>query len=209
MLPQLLQNPLQQLGGPGAVPTYNMPAFTAQQYQQSPGYAAALQGGQQALQNTGATTTGALSGNTLKALQGFGTGLANQDYQQAYSNYATNYQNQFNANNSNFWNTYNALNQGNTNTFNWLNTLSGNGQNAALGLGALGNAATGNIGNALIGAGNAAAAGAIGTGNAISGGLGSIATILGSPTSGYNSSILAQILGGGSSAGYDAAGGGA
>lgn len=181
MLPQLTG--LLQPGGqlrtsplPGPIPSYNMPAFTAQMYQQSPGYAATMQGGTQALQNAGATKTGALSGNTLRALQGYGTGLANADYQQGYNNYAANYQNQFGANNANFWHTYDANNQQNQNLFNWLQTIVGSGQNAGAQLGALGNSAVSNMGNALIGAGNAQAAGLVGAGNNLSSGFNSMAT---------------------------------
>jgi hypothetical protein len=198
----ILTNPMQQLGAPQQ---YNMPAFTAQQYQQSPGYAAQLQGGQQALQNAGANTTGAMSGNVLKALQGYGTGLANQDFQQAYQNYATNYQNQFGANNSNYWNQYNAMNQQNSNAFNWLSQLSGMGQNAAAQTGGFGANAATNIGSAQIGAGNALAAGQVGQANALTGGLNSLTTNLLSPTSGYQNSLLASLLqGGGGQAAYGA-----
>jgi hypothetical protein len=185
---QLLQNPLSQLG---PIPQYNMPAYA---YQQSPGYAVALQGGTSALQNAGATTTGALSGNILQALQGFGTQQANQDYQQNYQNYATNYGNQFNANNANFWNQYNALNQGNTNTFNWLSQLAGTGQNAGANLGTIGTTAAANTGNALIGAGNAQAAGTVGAANAAAGGLNSLSTLLTSPSNSLQNSFIGSLL---------------
>lgn len=194
----LLQNPLSKLGAP---PQYNMPEFTAQMYQQSPGYNATLQGGTQALQNAGATKTGALSGNVLKALQGAGTQLANTDFQQGYQNYATNYFNQFGQNNQNYWKQYDALNQGNSNTFNWLQMIAGAGQNAGANLGSLGNQSAGNIGNALIGAGNAQAAGTVGAGNAAAGGLNSLATMLASPTGGNSNSLLAALLSGNSMGG--------
>jgi len=195
----LLANPI----AGAQIPTYNMPQFGAQEYQQSPGYSFALQGGTQALQNAGATTTGAMSGNVLKALQGFGTGLANQDYQQNYQNFATNYGNQFTANNSNFWSTANANAKNQSDIFNRLAQLAGSGQNAGASLGALGNTAAGNIGNAYIGAGNAGAAGTIGSANATTGGLNSLATLLQSPNGG-NNSLIAQLLagGGGGSANY-------
>lgn len=187
-----LQSPLSRMGPP---PSYNMPGFTAGMYQHSPGYNAALQGGVEALQNAGTTTTGALSGNTLKALQGYGTQAANQDYQQAYQNYATNYSNQFTGNNANFWNQYNAGNQQNQNIFNWLSQLGGGGQSAAAGLGGLGATAAGNAGNALIGAGSANAAGMLGVGNAFSGGLNSLSTMLARPNS--DSSLIAALMAGG------------
>ena len=83
---------LAQVPGFNNAPEYNLPAYN---WQQSPGYAAALQGGTDALQNAGATRGGALSGNTLKALSQYGTGAANQDYQQGYANNAAAYGNQF------------------------------------------------------------------------------------------------------------------
>jgi hypothetical protein len=189
----ILQNPQTALG---PAPTYNMPAYTAQMYQQSPGYNALLQGQTQALQNAGATTTGALSGNVLQALQGAGTQLANQDYQQNYQNYATNYGNQFNANNANYWNNLQQANNQNSNAFNWLSQLAGSGQNAGASLGALGGQAAGNIGNAFIGAGNAQAAGTIGAANAYTGGINSLATLGVLPSSITSNSLLGQLLGG-------------
>ncbi len=190
----LLQNPLASMGPP---PRYHMHPFTADIYQQSPGYNAALQGGTQALQNAGATTTGAMSGNVLAALRGYGTQAANQDYQQGYQNYATNYQNQFGANNQNFWNTYGANSQTQQNIFNWLSSLGGSGQNAAAQLGGFGQAAAGNVGNAIIGAGQANAAGTIGSSNALTGGFNNALTALLRPTSGYQNSTLSSLLGGG------------
>lgn len=55
-------------------------------YQQSPGYQFELGQGLNAITNKSAATGGIHSGNTLKALQSFGTGLANQDYQQYLGN---------------------------------------------------------------------------------------------------------------------------
>ena len=49
-------------------------------FQSSPGYQFQLSQGLQAIQNQNAGTTGLNSGNTLKALQTYGTGLANQDW---------------------------------------------------------------------------------------------------------------------------------
>lgn len=195
----LLQNPLTALG---PVPRYNMPAYTAQMYQRSPGYNAALQGGVQALQDAGTTTTGALSGNVLRALQGTGTQLANQDYQQNYQNYANNYMNQFSNNNANFWSRYNAANQNQQNIFNRLAQIMGGGQSAAVNQGSQGLTAAGNAGNAIIGGGNALAAGQIGQANAFTGGLGSLLTGLQSPIN--NNSLLAALMNGGGGGGFTA-----
>ena len=192
---QLSVNP-QTTAGPA--PVFNMPQYTAAMYQASPGYNATLQGGTQALQNAGATTTGALSGNVLKALQGYGTGLANADFQQGYQNYATNYTNQFNANNQNYWGTIGQSNTYNQNLYNWLQTLIGSGQNAGASLGALGSQSAANQGNALIGGANATAAGIVGAGNAATGGLNSLSTQMSNPN---NTNFLATLLNGGSGGG--------
>ncbi len=198
----LQQDTLKQLG---PLPLYNMLPYTAQMYQQSPGYNAALQGGVGALQNAGATTTGGLSGNTLKALMGYGTGLANADYQQNYQNYANNYMNQFKSNSGQYWNAYNAENQYKGNLYNWLGNLGTQGLDAALKVGQQGVTATNNAGNALIGAGAATAAGTLGTTNALGGTVNSLSTLLNSPTSANNNSLLSSLLYG--QGGYGGSGG--
>ena len=60
--------------------------LTAAQFQASPGYQFQLQQGEEAILNNAAATGGSgINGNTLKALQTYGTGLANQDWNTAYS----------------------------------------------------------------------------------------------------------------------------
>lgn len=130
--------------------------FSAQQYQQSPGYQFQLQQGLNATQNAAAAHGGVYSGNTLKALTQYGQGLANTDYQQALQNYMTQQ----------------------SNTFNKLSGLAGSGQNAAANLGGFSGQTAAAIGNNITGAGSALAAGQIGVGNAASGGLNSLAYLL-------------------------------
>lgn len=192
------------------IPVFNMPAFTAAQYHESPGYKFELGQGEQAIRDAASASGGAVSGNMLKQLQGYGTGLANQDYQQAYQNYASNYINKFNANNQNYWNNFNAGNQnywnaynaganrygteagllGNwqSNLFNMLNTMAGAGQNAGANLGSLGQGAASNAGQDIIGGGNAIAAGQIGSANALVGGLTGL-------TNSFNPFLLAALSG--------------
>lgn len=223
---QFLQPVTNQLGAPPTLsqpgaynPTpYAMPDFN---YQQSPGFAAALSGGVNALQNAGAGRGGALSGNVLRALSQYGTQQANQDYQQNYQNFAQNYQNQyaannqnqlnqynaavqsglnqFNAGNSNYWNQFNALNQNRAQTINALTGFAGAGQNAAAQTGGFAQQAAGNAGNALIGAGNALAAGQIGAANAQTGGINSFLTALNAPQNNNSllSSLYTNLFGGG------------
>jgi hypothetical protein len=125
--------------------------FTAQDYlnNQDPGYQFQLQQGQNALQNSQAAGSGALSGAAMKGLIGY-----NQDYA------STGYQNAFNRWQSNQSNIYSRL-----------MGLAGLGENAAAGAG---NAATSfgqSIGNAGMAAGAAGAAGTVGTANALMGGI--------------------------------------
>ena len=121
--------------------------FSPAQYTQSPGYAFQMSQGIDAIDNS-ASARG-ISGNTLKALDQFGQGVANQDYQQAYQNYTAN-QNQ---------------------NFSQLYTLAGGGQNAAANLGGFGaNMATA-VGNNITGAANAGAAATAAGANAATGAI--------------------------------------
>ncbi len=67
--------------------------FTLAQFQQDPGYQFQMQQGQQAIQR--AAAAGGVGGGTLKDLQSYSQGLANNDYQQAFNNYQTQQNNQF------------------------------------------------------------------------------------------------------------------
>ena len=139
---------LQSLVGNGANGIATSP-FSAAMYQQSPGYQWQMDQGTQAVMNHAGALGGLNSGNTLKALQTYGQGLANQDYYQAANQYA-NWQNQI---------------------YNMTSGLSNTGANAAgmtAGLGA--NTAT-QIGSNMMGAGNAISAGQVAGANAIGNGL--------------------------------------
>lgn len=111
-------------------------SFSMDDFQQDPGYQFQMQQGQQAIQRASAAKGLNMSGGTLKDLQSYSQGLANQDYQQAYQNYNTNQTNQFGR----------------------LSTIAGMGQNATNNL----DAASMNYGNQVagtqMGLGNAAAA---------------------------------------------------
>lgn len=157
-------------GGIGTGPI-NAP-FTTAQFQNSPGYQFQLQQGVQAAENAASATGGALGGNTLQALTQYGTGLANQDY----------------------WNAYNAYVNRQNQQFNQLNSLVGGGQNAAAGLGGFAANTGQSIGNNIIGAGNAISAGQVAGSNAIGNSLGSI----GNNFLLYNALSGGNLLGGGS-----------
>lgn len=174
-------------GSPLAMPTYNMPTYGAAQYQSSPGYQFQLQQGLGAVNNAATLGSGVNSGNTLKALQTYGQGVANQDYQQGYQNYSQNYLNQYNA----------QTNNAQTN-FSRLQTLAGSGQNAAAGLGALGSQVAGQVGSNTLGAGNAQAAGSIAQGQTLSNLLSTLTASGGSSTPSYLQQIYAGLYSGGS-----------
>ncbi len=197
---QFLGQTPQQLAGLGAPPTLNYtlptdPSLTGQ-FQQSPGYQYNLQQQQQAIQNSAAGKTGALSGNMLQALQGNASGLANQDYGQFYNWLTQGQLTNYNAANNNYWNQYDAANQNQTNTFNRLFSLGQLGSNAAAGAGQTGAGLTSNIGNALIGQGQALASGQVGSANALASGIGGAAGSI----SGSNFNPLAFLFGQGGGA---------
>lgn len=124
--------------------------FSMADYQEDPGYQFRLREGESAI-NRNALARGRFnSGSVLKALQGYNSGMASQE----------------------FGNAFNRWQSENDARFNRHSSIAGIGQTATNQLGA----ATQNVGNQMagniIGAGNAAAAGRIGVGNAINQGIG-------------------------------------
>ena len=108
------------------LPDFNLPDFNPSGFQQSPGYQWQLGQGIQAAENLGSKSQGTVGGNTLKALQTYGSGLANQDYynwlQSVYTpGYNSQVQNrtaQYNAQVQNRTAQYNAQVQNNTAQYN-------------------------------------------------------------------------------------------
>jgi hypothetical protein len=113
-----------------------------------PGYAFQLQQGNQALQNSAAAGSGALSGAALKDLLKWNQDYAGGAYNDAFNRYQTQ--------------------QGNI--YQRLMGVSQLGQNSASGVGTQGVALAGNAGQAIANAGAAAGAGIVGAGNSLSGG---------------------------------------
>ena len=135
------------MGGYGSLST----PFSQTNWQQDPGYQFRLQEGQKALERSGAAKGMSLSGAQAKALQGYGQGMASQEYGNAYNRYQTDQ----------------------TNLYNRLAGVAGTGQTAANQIGSLGANMANQVSANQIGAGNANAAGwTAGTG-AISNGLNS------------------------------------
>jgi len=63
--------------------------FGMNQFTQDPGYAFRLQQGQKALDASAAARGGLISGNALRAAQGYGQEMASQEYQNAFNRYQT------------------------------------------------------------------------------------------------------------------------
>lgn len=114
-----------------------------------PGYAFQLQQGTQALENSAAAGSGALSGAALKDLLKYNQDYAGTAYNDAFNRYQTQ--------------------QGNI--FSRLSSLAALGQGAAAGTGAAGVQLAGNAGQAITNAGTAAGAGLVGAGNSVGNGL--------------------------------------
>lgn len=115
---------------------------------EDPGYAFRLQQGQQALQNSAAAGSGALSGAALKDLLGYNQEAASTEYNNAFNRYQTQ--------------------QGNI--FSRLFSIAGLGQNAAAGVGTTGAGLAGQAGQAITNAGTATGSGIVGGANALTNG---------------------------------------
>jgi hypothetical protein len=172
---------------PGA---YQQTAFN---YASDPGYAFQKQQGLNAVQNGAAAGGGLLSGATMKAMQAYGTGVANQNYNDAYQRYisgnqlglATNQNayNQYATNRqtgmTNAMNVYNTANQQNQQNYGRYNDLANMGVGASRNLSDIYNQAGMAVANTDIGQANAGAAGTMAVGRAVSNGLQSVGNVAG------------------------------
>ena len=129
----------------------NYTPFGMDQFTQDPGYAFRLKQGQKAMDASAAARGGLISGNALRAAQGYGQEMGSQEYQNAFNRY----QAERNA------------------RLNPLQSLAGVGQTSANTLGQAGQNYASNIGNALANqaaiSGNAGMVGASAYGSALSG----------------------------------------
>lgn len=148
--------------------------FNPKDLNKVPGYQFQLKQGDRALQSSDATTTGALSGATMKDLMSFNQNLAgtyeNQYYNQALSSYQNNYANALSNYQTNQGNYYANQN----NIFNRLNQITQMGQNAAANLGGNATQLGTGIAQAQAAAGGSVAAGQIGSANAYAGAVNNI-----------------------------------
>ena len=138
----------------GPAPSPNAPGAV---FQASPGYQYQLNQAMNAVQNSAAGRTGAVSGNMLRGLQSNATGLAGQDYWNWYNAVVNNYLQRY----SDF---SNMRNQG----VGLLSNLASQGQNAAANLGTTGTQAVSNIAGLLGTLGSSQAASTLGATNALS-----------------------------------------
>ena len=126
--------------------------FSMADYTADPGYTFRLKQGEQGINRAAVAGGGRYSGATLKALAGYNSGMASQEY----------------------GNAYNRFNNDTTTRFNRLASISDLGHTATAQTGAAGAIAATNQGSAIISAGNARASGYVGVGNAVNGTIGSI-----------------------------------
>ena len=169
-----------QMGqAPGA---YQQTPFS---FQQDPGYQFQLQQGLNSVQNSAAAGGGLLSGATMQALQKYGTGLAAQDYNNAYQRYILGQQlgmgiqnqgyNQYAKTTElgmgNAQETYNSQAQQANAAYGRMNQLAGYGENAARNLSGLYGEQGQSLASSYINQGANTAAGTVGIGNAVTGGL--------------------------------------
>jgi len=141
-------------------------APTAQQVADTPGYQFAKAQGADALEGSAAARGNLLSSTEAKGLESYGTGLANQYYQQAYNNALGQYMNNYNIFQNNQNNMYNRLmgatGVGLSGASSLANSEMGGAESIAQMLGAKGAAQ----GNADLAGGNALAGGLTGATNA-------------------------------------------
>lgn len=122
--------------------------FTLDKFQQSPSYQWQLQQGQQAIDKGANARGNYYAPQTLQDLSKYSQGLAGTDFNNAFNQYE----------------------QGQLQQFNMLNAVSGAGQNAAAGLGGLGQNAVTNAGNFQTSGAAAGAGGIMGAANSLTGG---------------------------------------
>jgi hypothetical protein len=175
----------------GAPPSPTDPSLQSE-FLQSPGYQYNLGQQQNAIQNSAAGRTGAISGNMLKALQTNASGLASQDWTNFYNNLNTNYQTRYG----------DIANQRST-VLSILQNLISGGQAAAAQQGQFGQQSVSNIGSLLGTQGSANAAGILGSSNALTNALSGLTN-----NSGFTNAISTLFGGGNTGNSFTAAGGG-
>jgi hypothetical protein len=124
--------------------------FSAGDFQADPGYQFRQAEGQKGLERSAAARGGLLSGGAVREAMRFNSGLASQEYGNAFNRFQTN----------------------RTNKLNPLQSLMGAGQASSNTLGSAAQSYGANAGNTMMQAGSARASGTMGAANAISSGIG-------------------------------------
>lgn len=175
--------------------------FSDAEFKADPGYQFRLDQGNKAIQNLAAATGNLNSGRALKDAMNFSSGLASQEYQNAYGrynndyntglnshlqNYETglnshveNYLTGLNSHMQNYLTGFNTNETNKSNIYNKLMGLAGLGQSSASALANVGQNYSGQVSNNLAQGANAQAAGTVGKTNAINQGLGTVTNALG------------------------------
>lgn len=141
--------------------------FSAADFQVDPGYAFRQSEGEKAIERMAAARGGLNSGRAAKDLAAYNSGLASQEYQNAYGRY-----------NNDYLTGFNAFNTNQNNIYNRLMGVTGVGQSSASAIAGVGNNYANQVSNNTLQAGNAAAAGIVGQQNAINSGIGSVTNAL-------------------------------
>lgn len=148
-------------GSNGAVPTFSAP--TLEEARATPGYQFAHEQGTAGVLKGAAAAGGAISGGTLRALDTFGTGLADSTYGNRFAQSIQGYQANLNG--------YQTQLQRQAQEYQQLFAPAQLGQNAASGINNTGSGVAQNVGNLMTQQGNAQAAGTVGSSNAITGAI--------------------------------------
>lgn len=142
--------------------------FTAEKFQVDPGYQFRQDQGEQAINRAAAAAGRYDSGRALKDLTTFNSGLASQEYGNAFNRYQT----EGNAIRNIYTDAYNRYVNNQDNIFNRLAAIAGIGQTATNQVVGQGASTSNNIADLIAGKGNVQAAGQIGAGNAWGNALG-------------------------------------
>ena len=153
--------------------------FSEAEFKVDPGYQFRLDQGNKAIQNLAAATGNLNSGRALKDAMNFSSGLASQEYQNAYGRYNNDYNTGLNSHLQNYQTGFNANSTNQNNIFNKLAALAGIGQSSASSLANAGQNYANQAGNAIGQGANAQAAGQIGSSNAWGQGIAGAANSLG------------------------------
>lgn len=151
--------------------------FGAEDFTADPGYQFRLSEGNKAIERSAAARGGALSGGAVKAAERYSSGLASQEYQNAFDRYVNQQTNKYNKFAS-------LAGVGQI----AANTATAAGQNYANNAGNILMGSAGNIGDLATQAANARASGYIGSANAWGGALGNIGNTA------MNTVLLSQLL---------------